>query len=178
MRVVELPWLVVDCADGAQHEAIRSNDGCTGVKADRWRLCHLRVVAEAFIFKRVGDDHYLIGFNNGMRAEADIPTGLGIIETNPGLEPVTVGIDQRNQGDGRTAKLRHQADNVIEGPLRQGIENAVTMQRGEPLFFILWLGCDEHETEISRCWKTIDACCVSNHHLQPGLCHGHLRENP
>ncbi len=52
-------------------------------------MAELRVIRKSLIARGVLDDHRL-GFENGMRAEAELAGRLRSFESEPGLEPLAV----------------------------------------------------------------------------------------
>ncbi len=60
-----------------------------------------------------------------MRAERDPPRRLGRVEADPGLEPLSLGVDQADQRDRRAAERRGDARQVVERGLGLGVEDVV-----------------------------------------------------
>jgi hypothetical protein len=93
-----------------------------------------RVVCEAGIAQRVLDDQRLMAVDT-VSAERQIPGNPGQRHPDPRLEPLVVGVDQRDEGDLGPAQIRRQPGHVVERLLRRGVDDpAGSQQRQSPLF--------------------------------------------
>lgn len=88
-----------------------------------------RVAVKTPVVAGVVDHHDLAWREDGVGTESDFTRGLGGGHPHLGLEPLPLGIDQRDDGDRRTADMRRQIGNVVVGLLLDGIENGITLKR-------------------------------------------------
>ena len=110
--------LGVDDADSAEDISAFFDDGGAGVKADVWIAENKGVVSEADVGGCVFDDESL-RVVDGVRAEALRTWRLVGAETNLGLEPLTLFIDERDQRDRGSADKRRQLGDVVVALLRE-----------------------------------------------------------
>ena len=80
---------------------------------------------------RVRDDEDVAVLDR-VRAERDGACGFGHRDADPRLEPLPVGVDQRDERHRRAADVRGEHREVVEAALRLGIEDLIPVQRREP----------------------------------------------
>ena len=96
------------------------------------------VVPEALVLACIGHLHdpWLL---DGVSAKGDGALRLSnAVEAAPRLEPLTVFVDEGDQGDWRITDVRGQEGEVVEGFLRVGIENAIAPEGGQAGLFVDW----------------------------------------
>ena len=90
------------------------------------------MVGEAAVAERVGDDKDPGGgFDDGMGAERIAPRGFGDVETDPEFEPLPVGVDQGEEGDGNLTDLRCEEGDFVVVGLGRRIENTERAEQGD-----------------------------------------------
>ena len=90
------------------------------------------VVAKHRIQPGVGHDHDAVA-QHRMGTEGDVPAGLGGLEPDAGLEPLTVLRDQADEGGGNVTDTGRQGGQVVELGLGPGVEHVIGMQRRQAL---------------------------------------------
>jgi len=100
-----------------------------------WIAGHERILAEPLVGARVGNDKQ-IALLDGVRAEGDAARRLGRRQAAARLEPLPVGVDQRNESNRRVADERRERRQIVEGRVRFAVENVVPAQRCESGRFI------------------------------------------
>lgn len=66
-----------------------------------------------------------------MRAEALFSWRLGQLQANPGLEPLSLCIHQRHEGNRAAGQLCGETRDVVEGFFGRRVEDAVGMERSK-----------------------------------------------
>lgn len=136
--------LAVHDAEGADRQSVGVEHRRARVEADAGGAGDVGVVAEAVVRPRVGHHHGFVGLQDGVRAERGIARRLRSLDAQPGLEPLAVGVDQRHRRHRRPADRGSDRDQVVEGGLRRGIQDVVTLQRAQALGFVVGLGGSQH----------------------------------
>ena len=131
-------------AEGADRQSVGIEQRRARVEADAGCAGDVRVVAEARVRARVRHHHGFVGLQDGVRAERGIARRLRILDAQPGLEPLAVGVDQRHRRHQHPADRGGDRDQVVEGGLRRGIQDVVTLQRAQALGFVVGLGGAQH----------------------------------
>ena len=140
--VIEMARLGINQAQGAHFVTVRHGQWVPGVKANIRRTGNQRIVMEAQIFQRIGDQHQLV-LQNRMAAERDIAGRLADIQAHTGLEPLAIRVDQRDQGDRHVEQALGQARQTIEALFRGRVE-VEAMQRVDTCSFIGRLSGHQH----------------------------------
>ena len=91
------PGPAVGDAEGADLVPAGAGERVAGIEPDVRLAGHERVVAEPLVLGGVGDDHRLVR-EDGVPAEGDGARGLRRGQAAGGLEPLAVGIHQRDVG--------------------------------------------------------------------------------
>ena len=93
--------------------AAGSSQRMAGVEANFRRVNDQRIIVKTLVFERVGNDQRSI-VEDGMSAKGNVASGR--IELQPALrlEPLAVGVDQRNVGDGNVVDAGRQSHDSIE----------------------------------------------------------------
>ena len=133
--LVELAWAAVDHAQGAQGQPLAIVQRRAGIEADVRGGGDQRIVAKTCVIQGVAHFQQGIGMH-GVGAEGQLARGLLGIQADPALEPLALGIDQRDQGNGRVADLRSQCGDVIEHRLGRGVEQFQGVQGCQALLFV------------------------------------------
>jgi hypothetical protein len=76
--------------------------------------------------------HQDVIIQDGVSAEGGITTGFRRLETDPGFEPLTIGINQTDQGDRCMADECGQRRDVVIGLLGCRIENSLLSECFQP----------------------------------------------
>ena len=128
----EVMGCLVDDAQGAEWVAVGGDQWGAGIEADIGRPSDQRVAAKTWIFEGVGhlEDILLV---NGVGAEGQFARGFLRLQADPALEPLAVGIDQRNQSNGCATQVRGELGEVVEFFLCGGVEHVVAQERGQAL---------------------------------------------
>ena len=93
-----------------------------------------RVVCEAWVQRRVGDDEQA-GLQDGMRADRAVDRRLAHAKPDFRLEPLAAVIDEVDDGNRRPADRGSDLDDFIEIGLARRVENAVVPQGGQAILF-------------------------------------------
>ena len=84
-----------------------------------------------------------------MRTERQVARCFGGLHAHARLEPLAVLVDQRDQRHRRAAKLRGRCGDVVVERLRRGVENVVTVQRGQTVVFVGRWRCTQSSQRIA-----------------------------
>ena len=117
--VVEQPRPVVAHAEGADPAAVGEHQRDAGVEPDAGRTGHRRVVGEPVVLERVG--HRRARRRRGWRARRSTRPGGSRSTSNPSvrLEPLPVGVDERDERDRRLGDLAGLLGVAVEPRLRR-----------------------------------------------------------
>jgi hypothetical protein len=151
--VEDLPGRAVDDADRSHPIARGQTDRHPGVEADAGRPDDQRVVGEAIVSGRVQDDERLVA-EDRVPAERDLARRLRDVETDAGLEPLAIAVDQRDQADRHLEELPRQPDDGVEVGLRRRVEEAQRRQRVQPESVVLGNRRGLHADNLRRCWMS------------------------
>ena len=88
---------------------------------------------------------------------------LARLEADFCLEPLPIRRDQADQCNGRTAKPRGKADDVVETNLGSGVENTLCMQRIETIGLVHDITC------VCNCLIARQLTYPCNRELNPAL---------
>ena len=119
---------------GAEGAALGRTQRHAAVKAQVRRAVHQRVLREARILRQVGH-HCRAGLPHADRAEAQGQLELRDVQTDRGLEPLAVVVDQADQRDRHLAQLGRQLHQLVELGFRGGVEHGIAAQRLQALRF-------------------------------------------
>ncbi|KPY27595.1 Unknown protein sequence [Pseudomonas coronafaciens pv. porri] len=67
--------------------------------------------------------------------------GFPDIQTNTGLEPLTLTINQRHQRYGRIAQGGGEQHYVVEVPFREAVQDVEMLERQDSIFLVSWEWC-------------------------------------
>jgi hypothetical protein len=95
---------------------------CPGIEADERFAGDQPVVYESWIEMGVRDDQRIDPVQ-GTCAERRLTFGLAQVDAQVRLEPLPVGVDQTHEGHRRAAQLRREPSEVVERPLRLGVQH-------------------------------------------------------
>ena len=126
---------MIDDAQGADVEPIIRGQRGSGIKPDIWRATNERIVEESIVVECVGYDEHVF-FEDGVRTKRDVTRRFGGIETHARLEPLPLGIDEGNQGDGHAANTRGEFGQVVKAGFRGCIEDGRFTQSRETIDFV------------------------------------------
>ena len=126
----------VDHADRAHRLAVGHDDRGARIKADVGLPGDERTGAKTRVVQRVLDDEDGLGRGDRMGAEGQVAVGLCGIQADPGLEPLPVLVDERQQCDRCGADFRGQLHDVVVDLLGQGVEDLQASKLGEPRCFV------------------------------------------
>ena len=128
----ELTGYAIDDAEGAEGPAVVSHEGSAGVETDVRRAGDEGVGGEAGGGAGVRDDEDVgLRFGDGVGAEGEFARGFGGVEADAGFEPLAVGVDEGDQGDGNLADLGREAGEVVVVGLGRCIQNAEGAKGGD-----------------------------------------------
>ena len=113
--------------------AIARHQRRTGVEPHAILARHQRTVGEAGILLGILDHQQAVGFQNRVGTEGHIPCRLCHLNAAPGLEPLTLFIDQTDKRNRGIANFRCNAGDIVIRLLRQGIEYLKGSQRLQAL---------------------------------------------
>jgi hypothetical protein len=126
----------VDDAEGAEGVSLLGEQGRTCIETNVWFARDKRVVGKARVGLRVGDDQK-IGAENGVSAEGDLTRCLQSVQTDDGLEPLPVLVDQGDSGNRDTADMGCQPHKVIEFFLGRRVQKFMVLQGSKSLIFVI-----------------------------------------
>src|SRR6185369_11039949 len=106
------------------------------IKADVRFRNYKWVICESFVCRRVRH-HDKVAAQDGVRAKCGISRGLVNVQTDVRLEPLTVRIDQADNGYGSSTDACCQFRQLIVCEFRSGIEHTIAVQLCQTLAFIL-----------------------------------------
>ena len=128
----ELAGCAIDDAEGAEGPAVVSHEGSASVETDVRRAGDEGVVGEAGVGAGVRDDEdVVLRFGDGVGAKGEFARGFGGVEADAGFEPLAVGVDERDEGDGHLANLGREAGEVVAVRLGGCIQNAEGAKGGD-----------------------------------------------
>src|SRR3546814_6363916 len=116
-RCESYPVYVCCCKQKTAYELRISDwrsDVCSSDRADIGIAHDERIVAEAGVLLRVGDDHRR-PLADGVVAKGDVAGGFAGIQTGPRLEPLPSGVDQRDGGNRHAQNAADQIGDAVEG---------------------------------------------------------------
>jgi hypothetical protein len=117
----------IDHAEAAKGKPVAESQRSACVETDPRFAGHQRVVPEPDVLDGIRDDQGGLA-EDGMGAEGLVPRGLGGVETDAGLEPLTFAVDEADERDGGSADACGDACEVVEGGLRCGVEEMQGLQ--------------------------------------------------
>ena len=122
----------VEHAQGSDRHPFRGDQGRAGIEADSGFFRDQGIGTGARVGGKVGNDQERA---LGQRVNADrvVEAGLAGRETEPGLEPLPVAGQQADEGGRCSTELRGQRHGIVEGGLGGRVEDAVSVERGQPL---------------------------------------------
>ena len=123
-------------AEGAQRVAVGRDQGRACVKPDVRFGRHEGIVGEAMVGMGVAHFEHLFGVQDRVSAEGHFARCLGRADADLGFEPLTLFVNQRDQGDGGLADGRGEQGEVIEGLFRRGVQYVVMTECFDPLRII------------------------------------------
>ncbi len=84
-----------------------------GIEANPGVSCNQRVVVEATVRERIGNDEkFLLG--HYMPAKRNVARCFRRVEAVPGFEPLTVSVDQGHERNWNVQDSRHERGEIIE----------------------------------------------------------------
>lgn len=125
----------VEGAQGADRQPGGSADRHPGVEADVGRTVDQRVVAEALILRRVVH-HQRPRHADRMRAERVLARGLLRLQPDARLEPLAVGIHQREQGHRHIQQAAGQPGDAVEHRLGRGVQQGQGVEQRQAVQFV------------------------------------------
>ncbi len=115
--------------------AIGRDQRRTGVKpyvrliGDQW------IITETLVGHRVGD-HHNVRLQYGLGAKGRVARSLRLLNANPGLEPLPVGIHETDERNRRPADQCCQAAQVVEFLFWKRAENSVPLKSFDSRRFV------------------------------------------
>src|SRR5689334_5318860 len=100
---------------------------------------HERIVRKAGIFCCVWN-YKQISLSDGVRANGNIARYFVDGQTDFGLEPLTIGVDETNYSNWGITDAGCQFNNLVVVRFRRCIENATSTQRVQTVLFMLQYG--------------------------------------
>ncbi len=137
--------LMVDHTERAEGPAIVGDQRRAGVEADVGITEDGGIVGEPRVEASVGhDEHIARGLVDGVSAERSLSGGFGASEPDLGFEPLTIGIDERDERDGDLTDLGGEAREFVVIGFGRGIENAEGTEVGNALGVVGRNGGTQH----------------------------------
>src|SRR5271166_3224886 len=127
---VERAGLTIHHAKRPQRVSIFVDQRRSRVKANVRLAQDQGILAKARILQRVRNDEQIL-LLDGMRTDGQLQWRFTNLDTDGGLEPLAMIVQQRQHGHGRLTDVRSENDQSIEGFLGIGIEDCIAVQRGE-----------------------------------------------
>ncbi len=141
---IQRPGNGVHHAQRSDGMAFVAEQRCAGVEAQPIHAGDHGVVAKALVQGGVGNMQNMLRVQDRMGAERTFTRGLACLQALARLEPLALGIDQRDRGHGHVTDGRSDGHHVVERGLGLGVEDPVTAQRRQAGFFVLRLvGLDQ-----------------------------------
>jgi hypothetical protein len=116
-------------------EAVLCDEGHAGVEADLRPAEHHGVVGEPRVEMGVVDDRRLI-LEDRVSAEGDLSRHLLGLETDPGLEPLPVAVDQADGGDRGLGDRRREPHDAVEVRVGRCVEDLAALQGGDSVLLV------------------------------------------
>jgi hypothetical protein len=113
--------------DEERHPCIEANVGIA---------CDERVVGEPRIEVRVLDDER-VPVVDAVPAEGEIARGPRLRDPHAGLEPLVVGVDERDERDLGPAELGCQSRHVVKRLLGLRVDDVAGLQESQPPLFVV-----------------------------------------
>ena len=129
--------------------AIRRDDRHPAIKSDVWVGRDQYVGREPRIVLRILHHQRFPAFND-MGTESGRAGGLGNFQPNGSFEPLTIPVDEGDDGDRSTTHRRSQMRQVIEGDVGERVQNPVARQRGYAGNFVGRRGGRRHTYSPTR----------------------------
>ena len=123
LLIVEQTRAVIGDAQGADPASVGEGQRHPGIEPNPDRTGHNRVVGKPRVVQGVRDLED-VGAEDRVCAERLVSMALDGIETGRGLEPLSLRVDQRHQGDRRRGDLAGTLDEAIEAFLTRRVEQA------------------------------------------------------
>lgn len=111
------------------------DEGHTGVEAEAGFLGDEGALTEAGVLCGIGDDEE-VGLEDGVGAEGIFSRGMLDLCAGFGFEPLSVLVDEGDEGDGGLADLGCQLGEGIEFGFRGCIEDGEVPEDFEAVFFV------------------------------------------
>ncbi len=125
----------VDDAKGSEDIALGGQEWSAGIETNLRTSGDEGIGRKPAIERRVGHHEKLL-LQDGVRAERQLPGRLRSLQTHLRFEPLTIGIDQRDQGDRHVANRQGEKGDVVETFLGRRIEDFVLAERGQAGRFV------------------------------------------
>ena len=110
--------------------AVRRRERGAGVEPDARRSRHERVVGEPGVGPGVLDHERRAGPDDPV-AEGDLPVRLAHVEPDRRLEPLAVGVEERDERGRHVEQGGREPDGPVERLLGRRVEDGVAVERGE-----------------------------------------------
>jgi hypothetical protein len=105
-----------------------------GIEPEPGAAHHVRVGDEALVEQRIGDDQHVVQ-RHRMAGEGQRARRFAVVQADARLEPLTLGVDQRDQRNRCIEGTRGQARVAVEAVFGWGVQHAQRMQRLDAFFF-------------------------------------------
>jgi hypothetical protein len=129
------PRATIDHTEGSQTESLPGPQRSSGIKSNARIARHQRIVRKSRITLGIGDNEEFL-LQNCVGAKGHIERRFCGLDSDARLEPLAVGVDQADQGDGRAANGRGQPREVIEALFRERVQQFALSQRFQSLRFM------------------------------------------
>ena len=137
LPLVEAARHAIDDAERTDARPVREGQRNPRIETDVGRAGHQRVVGEARVSRRVLDLEQVVP-EQGMRAEGQLPRRLlHALQTQIGLEPLAVRVDEADERDGRAAHGGGRTNHRVQLRLRRRIEHAKRTQGRQALRLVV-----------------------------------------
>ena len=144
LPLVQGPRRPIGDGERADRRAFVDLERNAGVEADERIARDERVVGEARVEVRVRNDERRVP-HDAVAAEREIPGRPRLRDADARLEPLAVGVDERDERDLGPAQIGGELRHVVEGLLGGRVHDVARPQQREPLLLVRWNGRLQHD---------------------------------
>ena len=133
----------IDHAQRAEHLPLGRAQRRYSVEAEMRLACDEGIAGGARIRDEIRNDEE-VGLGEDELADGAVEVGLAVRKADVGFEPLAVGGDETDQGDRYRAEPGGEPHDVVEALLGRGVEDAVSVEGGEPVRIVRQGGMIAH----------------------------------
>ena len=133
----------------SEGESVGIVEDMTGVGADPRSIGHDRTVGEPRISGGVLHHELPRRLEDGVPAERHRARRLAAVESDAGLEPLAIGVDQAHDRHRHAERPRRESDDPVEALLGTAVEQRRAIERVEARALVVMHGRGQHRVEPS-----------------------------